>query len=228
MQVDATKRKGWTFAVPTELKRVRRHPTAASLHASVPPARQTRAPLRLLPRDRTRCLHPAAHPALLKSPDARLRAQAAKLADTVLLPADGQPRPGARPLQPAERMLFDQGAILYGMNCAACHQADGKGRDGLAPPLAGSEWTTGPASRPARVVLHGLTGKIEVKGQTYQLDMPGFGLLKDAQLAAILTCVRRAWGHRAETVMPIQLQTIRAATADRSRAWTAEELLAVP
>ena len=114
------------------------------------------------------------------------------------------------------------------MNCAACHQADGKGRDGLAPPLAGSEWASGTPSRPARVVLHGLTGKIVVKGQTFQLDMPAFGLLRDEQLAAILTYVRRAWGNRAEPITPAQMQEIRTATASRQRAWTPEELLAVP
>ncbi|MCX6955175.1 MAG: cytochrome c, partial [Verrucomicrobia bacterium] len=164
--------------------------------------------------------------ALLTTPG--VRAQAERIANTLLLPADGKPRPAPRPLKAAEKTLFEQGAILFGMNCAACHQADGKGRDGLAPPLAASDWATGPASRPARVVLHGLTGKIVVKDQTFQLDMPAFGLLKDDQLAAILTYVRRSWGNRAEPVTPAQMQAIRAATADRQRAWTAEELLAVP
>jgi mono/diheme cytochrome c family protein len=82
--------------------------------------------------------------ALLKSANSRVRTIAAKIADTVLLPANGIPRPGPRPLKPAERTLYEQGAILFGMNCAACHQADGKGRDGLAP---GSH-TTGRAHPP--------------------------------------------------------------------------------
>lgn len=168
----------------------------------------------------------AAFTALLKAPG--VRSQAERIANTLLLPADGKPRATLRPLKPAERALYDQGAIIYGMTCAACHQPDGKGRDGLAPPLAGSEWATGTPTRPARVMLHGLTGKIEVKGQAFQLDMPGFGILKDEQLAAVLTYIRRAWGNRAEPVTVAQMQAIRAATADRQRAWTAEELLAVP
>ncbi len=205
--------------------------TLDALIASVPPAHQTAR----LTAFAAAIEHGAATPkptptftALLKSSDARLRAQAAKIADTILLPADGQPRAAPRPLKGPERLLYDQGATLYGMNCLACHQADGKGRDGLAPPLAGSEWATGTPSRPARVMLHGLTGKIVVQGQTFQLDMPGFGLLKDEQLAAILTYVRRAWGNRADPVTPAQMQAIRAATADRQRAWSVEELLAVP
>lgn len=200
-----------------------------ALIASVPAARQTAR----LTAFAAAVEHGAAMPkpsakftALLTTPG--VRTQAERIANTILLPADGKPRPAARPLKPAERTLYEQGAILYGMNCAACHQADGKGRDGLAPPLADSEWATGPASRPSRVVLHGLTGKIVVKGQTFQLDMPGFGILKDDQLAAILTYVRRAWGNRAEPVTPAQLAEIRAATASRQRAWTPEELLAVP
>ncbi len=168
----------------------------------------------------------AAFVALLTAPGVRVPAE--RIANTILLPADGKPRPTARPLKGSEKTLYEQGAILFGMNCAACHQADGKGRDGLAPPLADSEWATGVASRPARVLLHGLTGKIVVKGQTFQLDMPGFGLLKDDQIAGILTYVRRAWGNRADPVTPAEIKAIREATASRQRAWTAEELLAVP
>src|ERR1041384_1303229 len=32
-------------------------------------------------------------------------------------------------------------------NCAVCHQDDGLGRPGQFPPLAGSEWATGSATR---------------------------------------------------------------------------------
>lgn len=34
----------------------------------------------------------------------------------------------------------DQGAELFAANCAACHQADGKGLPGAFPPLAGSDY----------------------------------------------------------------------------------------
>jgi len=39
--------------------------------------------------------------------------------------------------------------------CAACHQQDGQGQEGLAPPLVGSRWVTGDAGALVRIVLNG-------------------------------------------------------------------------
>ncbi len=44
-----------------------------------------------------------------------------------------------------------RGRMLYRSLCAACHQSDGAGMDGLAPPLHGSEWVLGPPDRLIRI-----------------------------------------------------------------------------
>src|ERR1017187_9748215 len=74
---------------------------------------------------------------------------------------DGSSNPGA------------QGKEIFLKICAVCHQPDGGGKDGLAPPLAGSDWVlTTDSSRLVRIVLNGLTGPIRVNGKDWNLAMP--------------------------------------------------------
>ncbi len=129
------------------------------------------------------------------------------------------------PLTAEQQARFETGKLLFTSICAACHQPHGLGMEGLAPPLADSEWVLGSVDRLARIVLHGVRGPLKVKGVGYNLDMPGLGVLDDQQLAAILTYIRREWGHNATPVEPATLQQIRASLAQRQDAWTQEELL---
>jgi mono/diheme cytochrome c family protein/glucose/arabinose dehydrogenase len=164
------------------------------------------------------------------SSDATVKAAAAKL-DRVLTWPD---KPGAKPeaalppLTPAEQNLFNVGRALYPGICGACHQPHGRGLEGLAPPLADSEWSNGPAGRAVRIALHGVRGPIKVDGRTYTLDMPPFGALGDEQLAALVTYIRREWGNTGTAVSPADVKAIRAETSVRRDAWTQEELLKVP
>ena len=66
-----------------------------------------------------------------------------------------------------------------------------------------------------------------MKGQPFELDMPGLGILEDEQLAAVLTYVRNEWGHSFPAVGTNTLKTVREQTTDRSDAWTQEELLKI-
>ena len=94
------------------------------------------------------------------------------------------------------------GPALFAKHCAACHQADGSGTVGLAPPLKGEHWAKLGAERnylPA-VLVHGLSGPIKVNGQAYSGSMPAFGpQLDDATLAAIATHVRQQVQGAADT-----------------------------
>lgn len=84
------------------------------------------------------------------------------------------------------------GAKLFAQNCASCHQAQGQGVPGAFPPLAGNPEVFNDGY-PAMVVLFGLQGPIEVKGQQFNGAMPSFGHLSDAEIAAIVNYVRQAW-----------------------------------
>lgn len=143
------------------------------------------------------------------------------LAGTFLVSCEEAPSPG----RANERLA--RGRTLYEVSCAACHQNDGEGRPGVASPLARSEWVTGPTNRLIRIALHGVRGGITVRGKTYNLEMPGFAFVfGDADLAAVLSYVRDAWGNRASEVPAAAVEAVRHALGHRD-SWTEEELLAV-
>lgn len=113
----------------------------------------------------------------------------------------------------------------YGEVCAACHQQAGEGLANVFPPLAGSEWVTGPAIIPIAIVLHGIEGEIEVKGRKYNSAMMAWGgVLNDEDLAATLTYARGQWGNRASPVTAAQVKAVRTKLASRTKPFTAAEL----
>lgn len=119
----------------------------------------------------------------------------------------------------------------YAQVCATCHQPTGLGVAGAFPPLAGAEWVTGDEERLIRVLLHGLQGPIEVKGNTYNGVMPAFGQgspynWSDQRIAEVLTFIRAEWGNEASAITAEQVTAVRTADAGRNRAWTADELAA--
>ena len=131
-------------------------------------------------------------------------------------------------LTEAQQALFESGEPLYAAICGSCHQPNGRGLEGLAPPLLDSEWLLGPPERTIRIVLQGVRGPIRVLGKTHTGDMPPLGVLSDEQIASILTYVRRAWGHTASPVDVEDVRLIRVATAGHTDAWSPEELNQIP
>jgi cytochrome c6 len=78
------------------------------------------------------------------------------------------------------------GKAVFQKNCAACHQATGKGIPGAFPALAGNTFVQGPAKDAATVLLKGRGG------------MPSFSQsLSDDDIAAVLTYARSSWGNSA-------------------------------
>ena len=129
-------------------------------------------------------------------------------------------------LAPAPASASADGKQLYANACVACHQASGKGLPGVFPPLAESEWVTGDAKVLAQLVLHGMTGPITVKGQSYQGAMPAFAeQFADAELAAVLSFIRHEWGNEGDAITPELIAQARAASADRSQPWQGEKEL---
>jgi mono/diheme cytochrome c family protein/glucose/arabinose dehydrogenase len=124
----------------------------------------------------------------------------------------------AAPLTPEQQQRFAQGAELYRNICMGCHQADGRGQERLAPSLVDSKYVN--AADPGatiRILLAGKEGKIGL--------MPPLGFtLTDDQIAAVLTYIRREWGHTASAVAPEDVQEIRGLTKTRTRPWTDDEL----
>lgn len=120
--------------------------------------------------------------------------------------------------------VHQRGAAVYARTCIACHGPDAKGVPGAFPPLDGSDWPVGDVSIPIRILLSGLQGPIEVKGQKYQNIMPPHVDLKDEEIADVLTYVRQSWSNDASPVDAATVKKVRAETATRKTPWTAAEL----
>jgi mono/diheme cytochrome c family protein len=133
----------------------------------------------------------------------------------------------APPLSAAQQKLFDEGKVIFGATCAACHQAGGEGLEGKAPPLRGSPWVAGAEARVIRIVLNGVRGPIHVGDNLLNMEMPNLAVLDDRQVAAVLTYARREWGHTADPVDPETVAKVREQVKGRPDAWTEEELLQV-
>jgi mono/diheme cytochrome c family protein len=87
------------------------------------------------------------------------------------------------------------GKTLYEANCAACHQADGKGLPGAFPPLAKSDFIAGDKSKLMEVTVKGLSGPVTVNGVEYNNVMPAMNFLTDEELALVLNYVVNSWGN---------------------------------
>jgi cytochrome c oxidase subunit 2 len=82
--------------------------------------------------------------------------------------------------------LMAKGEQVYNTTCAACHQINGEGLPNVFPGLKGSAIATGDIAAHLDIVLHGKTGTA----------MQAFGpQLSEADLAAVITYERNAWGN---------------------------------
>ena len=127
-----------------------------------------------------------------------------------------------------QQYLAGQQIYLREGYCVTCHQADGKGLDPAFPSLAKSPWVTDDAERLIKLTLYGLMGPLEVNGKKYdgQVPMTPFGgLLKDDELAAVLTFVRNSFGNAAAPIQAADVQTVRAKHPGRMMLYHTEELL---
>ena len=133
-------------------------------------------------------------------------------------------------LASAEQKQFIAGHEIYfrDAHCATCHQPDGKGLDPAFPPLANSEWVTGDPDRLIKLTLHGMMGPFELNGKKYDglVPMTPFGgILKDDEVAAVLTYVRNTFSNKAPAVSPSQVSKVREATKAHQGFYMAQDLI---
>jgi mono/diheme cytochrome c family protein len=133
------------------------------------------------------------------------------------LPAADVPAPGPVPAPPED--LMKMGARLYERHCADCHGADGRGA--LAggapayPPLAGNRALT--MAQPVNAIRIVLNGGFPpaTDGNPRPFGMPPYShVLKDDEVAAVVTYVRNSWGNTAQAVMPSEVNRYRAVPLD--------------
>jgi mono/diheme cytochrome c family protein len=131
----------------------------------------------------------------------------------------GKPAPAnnAPPLNAAEEKLVADGGRVYANFCAGCHRADGTGNQGGTTNLTTSTLVPAFPQAALRVVLNGKDGKIG-------LMPPLGGSLNDDQVAAVISYIRRSWGHGASTVSAADVKETRGVNKLRKTPWSDEEL----
>lgn len=98
--------------------------------------------------------------------------------------------------------LMERGEEVYGSACASCHQQDGSGVPGAFPALANSPIALGEPDGHLDVVVNGVRGTA----------MAAYGnQLSDADMAAVITYERNAWGNDVgDMVTPVDVYNFKA------------------
>ncbi len=123
-----------------------------------------------------------------------------------------------------ERVFYEEGS------CYTCHRGNGEGITRIYPPLVGSEWINGDPERLIKLTLHGVWGKIQVRGKVFEPSrgvppMTAVGnMFTDAEVAGVLTYVRHSWGNDSGEISEQQVKQVREATRDRRKFYSPEEL----
>ncbi len=105
---------------------------------------------------------------------------------------------------------INAGAQLFAGTCSVCHQTNGAGLPGVFPPLAGSTFLNANPQRAIGILLHGLTGKINVNGNEFDSVMPSMSQLNDDEVANILTYVLNSWNNKGARISASDVKAERA------------------
>jgi len=97
--------------------------------------------------------------------------------------------------------LMALGKETYDLKCASCHKVDGTGIAGAFPALKDSAVAVGPVETHMSIVVNGTSKGMQAFGKQ----------LTDAELAAVITYERNAWGNNAgDKVTPADIQAFKA------------------
>ncbi|WP_193214446.1 c-type cytochrome [Luteolibacter marinus] len=155
----------------------------------------------------------AAKPAAVEKPEQIVPGSDRQLAAADAPPSDFGAVDEMTPAADAEidPAVIEAGKAQYmAATCFVCHGMNGEGGP-LAPPLAASDWVTGPVSNLIRIQFRGLMGPITVSGKEYNLPAPMAPLSQqtDEQVASVLTYIRNSFGNKASAVLPEQVKMLR-------------------
>lgn len=131
-----------------------------------------------------------------------------------------------------ERKLILAGGEIYKSLCSACHGADGKGLPtNAAPALRGAKHINSDKDIAIRILMNGLKGPIE--GKSYPSVMLAMNDNPDEWIASVASYIRYEFvgtslrvgkGRQSAVVQVADVKKIREQHADKSEAWTIEEL----
>lgn len=102
-----------------------------------------------------------------------------------------------------------RGLEVYNNVCLICHQEDGSGVPMMFPPINESLSVSGDPEKLIRIVLEGMAGPIEVKGEEYDEIMPPQAELSDQEISDLLTWLRNSFNNSGDAIAPEEVAKLR-------------------
>jgi mono/diheme cytochrome c family protein len=138
-----------------------------------------------------------------------------------------------RKLDKEDMKTYELGKAVFSRDahCITCHQPNGLGLAPVYPPLTNNKEWISDDERMIKIALKGLFGPMDVDGKHFDPNkgsppMTGFGqLLKDDELAAVLTYVRQSFGNDLDPIKIETVKKVRQATEARAGFYTVEDLM---
>lgn len=110
-----------------------------------------------------------------------------------------QPTEEFQQLTPLKASI-QRGSEIYEEFCMQCHLPDGKGSDGIVPPLADSDWLKNKRKESIHAVKYGQSGPIVVNGKKYNGTMAPMGLT-DKEVADVMNYIMNSWGNKSSQMV---------------------------
>jgi mono/diheme cytochrome c family protein len=111
-------------------------------------------------------------------------------------------------IEQSEKQL--SGRAVYEKYCLTCHQSNGSGVPGMHPPLGPGSWVGKEPKDLIKILMEGLSGKIEVNDEVYKDNMPSQSKLTDDEIVEVLTYIRSNFGNNYKSVTPEMVKSVRA------------------
>ncbi|WP_430813564.1 c-type cytochrome [Carboxylicivirga sp. RSCT41] len=92
------------------------------------------------------------------------------------------------------------GKIIYKRHCLSCHQSNAGGIPKMYPPLSDNKVISGDKEPLIDIILNGMSGEIEVNGETYNGVMASYQNLTDKDIADVLNYLRSGFGNSGDNI----------------------------
>jgi mono/diheme cytochrome c family protein len=112
-------------------------------------------------------------------------------------------------MSPSDDDIMKRGQLIYNKLCLACHQVNGSGVPMMFPPITQSDFIKGDNEKLIKLILQGMSGPIEIKGEHYNKIMPPQNNLNDHQISDLLTFLRRSFGNSGASISAGEVSRVR-------------------
>lgn len=98
---------------------------------------------------------------------------------------------------------IERGTLVYNDLCVTCHLPNGKGIPKSFPPLANSDFLMNNRTQSIKAIKYGLSGKITVNGEPYNMPMAALGLT-NTEIADVMNYITNTWGNQNSSLITVE------------------------